>query len=37
MKNNQDFFNVLRKVNNKPGASQRKLAKELGFSSKLNY
>lgn len=38
MKNNQDFFNVLRKVNNKPGASQRKLAKELGFSlGKLNY
>ena len=38
MKSNQDFFNVLRKVNNKPGASQRKLAKELGFSlGKLNY
>ena len=38
MKNNQDFFNVLRKVNNTPGASQRKLAQELGFSlGKLNY
>ena len=38
MKNNQDFFNVLRKVSNKPGASQRKLAQELGFSlGKLNY
>tara|TARA_B100001057_G_scaffold467024_1_gene524741 strand:+ start:838 stop:1176 length:339 start_codon:yes stop_codon:yes gene_type:complete len=38
MKNSQDFFNVLRKVNNAPGASQRKLAQELGFSlGKLNY
>jgi len=38
MKNNQDFFNVLRKVSNKPGASQRKLAQELGFSlGKFNY
>ena len=38
MKNNQDIFNVLRKVNNIPGATQRKLAQELGFSlGKLNY
>tara|TARA_B100001248_G_scaffold174092_1_gene132047 strand:- start:34229 stop:34564 length:336 start_codon:yes stop_codon:yes gene_type:complete len=38
MKDSQDFFNVLRKVNNAPGASQRKLAQELGFSlGKLNY
>ena len=38
MKNNQDFFNVLRKINSIPGASQRKLAQELGFSlGKLNY
>ena len=38
MKDSQDFFNVLRKVNNSPGASQRKLAQELGFSlGKLNY
>ena len=37
MKDSQDFFNVLRKVNNAPGASQRKLAQELGFSlGKLN-
>ena len=38
MKNNQDYFEVLRKISHKPGASQRKLAKELGFSlGKLNY
>lgn len=36
--NNQDHFNILRKVNNKPNSSQRQLAKELGFSlGKLNY
>ena len=35
---NQDEFNVLRKVNNKPDSTQRELAKELGFSlGKLNY
>ena len=38
MKNNQDHFNVLRKINNKPQATQRELAEELGFSlGKLNY
>ena len=38
MKNNQDHFNVLRKINNKPKATQRELAEELGFSlGKLNY
>ena len=38
MDKNQDHFNVLRKIQNKPKANQRKLAKELGFSlGKLNY
>ena len=38
MKDNQDYFEVLRKISHKPGASQRKLAQELGFSlGKLNY
>jgi len=38
MKNNQDHFNVLRKINNKPQSTQRELANELGFSlGKLNY
>tara|TARA_B100002052_G_scaffold263694_1_gene259046 strand:- start:1440 stop:1742 length:303 start_codon:yes stop_codon:yes gene_type:complete len=38
MKDNQDHFNVLRKINNKPQSSQRELAEELGFSlGKLNY
>ena len=38
MKNNQDHFQVLRKIENKPKSSQRELAKELGFSlGKLNY
>ena len=38
MKNNQDHFNVLRKIHNKPKSTQRKLAGELGFSlGKLNY
>ena len=38
MSNNQDFFNILRKINNDQGASQRKLAQDLGFSlGKLNY
>ena len=38
MKNNQDHFEVLRKIKTKPQASQRELAKELGFSvGKLNY
>ena len=38
MKDNQDHFNVLRKINSKPKATQRELAEELGFSlGKLNY
>ena len=37
-KENQDQFNVLRKIKNKPDSSQRELAKELGFSlGKLTY
>ena len=36
--NNQDHFNVLRMIKNKPEASQRELAAQLGFSlGKLNY
>ena len=35
---NQDHFNVLRMIKNKPEASQRELASQLGFSlGKLNY
>ena len=38
MKNEQDHFEVLRKVQNRPESSQRELAEELGFSlGKLNY
>ena len=38
MKNEQDHFEVLRKISKQPDASQRDLAKELGFSlGKLNY
>ena len=38
MENNQDYLNLLRKIKNKPGSSQRELAEELGFSlGKLNY
>ena len=38
MDKNQDYLNVLRKINNKPNLTQRKLAQELGFSlGKLNY
>ena len=38
MKNHEDHFNVLRKINQKPNSSQRELANELGFSlGKLNY
>ena len=37
-KYDQDHFEVLRKIENNPNSSQRKLAKELGFSlGKLNY
>ena len=38
MKDNQDHFEVLRKIKTKPAATQRELADELGFSlGKLNY
>ena len=38
MDDNQDHLNVLRSINNQPTLSQRKLAKNLGFSlGKLNY
>jgi EPS-associated MarR family transcriptional regulator len=38
MKNKIDHLNVLRKIQMKPNASQRILAKDLGFSlGKLNY
>ena len=38
MDDNQDHFNVLRKIQNKPDSTQRELADELGFSlGKLNY
>jgi len=37
-KNNQDHFEILRRISKKPEASQRELAEELGFSlGKLNY
>ena len=36
--NNQDHFDLLRKINSKPNISQRELALQLGFSlGKLNY
>ena len=38
MDDNQDHFNILRKIQQKPESSQRELAEELGFSlGKLNY
>ena len=38
MNDNQDHFNVLRRIQKNPKSSQRKLAEELGFSlGKLNY
>ena len=38
MKNKQDHFEVLRKIQASPKASQREMAEELGFSlGKLNY
>ena len=38
MDDNQDHFNVLRKIHRKPKSTQRDLAEELGFSlGKLNY
>ena len=37
-KDNIDDLNILRKIQSKPEASQRELAKELGFSlGKINY
>ena len=38
MEENQDNFNLLRKIQNRPESTQRELAKDLGFSlGKLNY
>ncbi len=38
MNDDQDQFNVLRKIQSKPEYTQRELAKDLGFSlGKLNY
>ena len=38
MKDNQDHFSVLRKIKSRPDTTQRKMAKDLGFSlGKLNY
>ena len=38
MKNEQDQFEVLRKIKKTPESSQRELAEKLGFSlGKLNY
>ena len=38
MKNEQDHFEVLRRIQKTPKSSQRELAEELGFSlGKLNY
>ena len=38
MKNQEDYFKVLRKIQNKNNSSQRELAEDLGFSlGKLNY
>ena len=38
MKDQEDHFDVLRKIQQKPESTQRELAEELGFSlGKLNY
>jgi EPS-associated MarR family transcriptional regulator len=38
MKNEQDHFEVLRRIQKEPESSQRELAEKLGFSlGKLNY
>ena len=38
MQENQDHFNVLRKIKKKPNTTQREMAKDLNFSlGKLNY
>lgn len=35
---NEDYFKILRAIQNTPQASQRKLAEEIGFSlGKINY
>jgi len=37
-KNNEEYFEILRKISKNPKSSQRQLAKELGISlGKLNY
>ena len=38
MKDQEDHFDVLRKIQQNPESTQRELAEELGFSlGKLNY
>ena len=38
MENNNDLFNLLRKIDSNQDSSQRELAKDMGFSlGKLNY
>ena len=38
MKDQEDHFDVLRKIRKSPNSSQREMAEELGFSlGKLNY
>ena len=38
MKNQEDYFKVLRKIQQNPSSSQRELAEDIGFSlGKLNY
>lgn len=38
MKNQQDYFEILRSLTKNPNSSQREIAKELGFSlGKINY
>ena len=38
MKNDQDHFDVLRRIEKSPESSQRELAEKLGFSlGKINY
>tara|TARA_Y100001958_G_C20849624_1_gene292668 strand:- start:249 stop:548 length:300 start_codon:yes stop_codon:yes gene_type:complete len=38
MNKNEDYFDVLRKIQKRPNSTQRELANELGFSlGKLNY
>ena len=38
MEKNQEYLNILRKLNKKPESSQRNLSKNLGMSlGKLNY